>query len=161
VQIAKADGADVTGVCSGRNVELVRSIGADRVIDYTREDFAADGEPHYDLILDMAGTRSFADRKRALRPGGTAVLVGGPVEGLWIGPVTGEVKRMLASMGGDRKLTSMLTRFRLTDLETLAGLLEAGTIVPVIDRTYPLSEVRDAIAYAMKGHARGKVVITV
>jgi NADPH:quinone reductase-like Zn-dependent oxidoreductase len=160
VQIAKSYGADVTGVCSTRNVDLVRSIGADHVIDYTREDFRQ-GEQRYDLILDMAGSGPLSARTRALSSDGTLVAVGGPVEGLWIAPLTGALKMLAASKVGGKKMVGMLTRQSRDDLAALHALLEAGKVTPVIDRRYPLSEVPEALAYLGKGHARGKVVITV
>jgi len=152
VQIAKAWGAQVTGVCSTRNLDLVRSLGADAVIDYTQEDFAQTGV-RYDLIFDAARKRSFADCKRALGPGGIYV--------------TTEVSPTLllqagwVSLTGSQKMVSMLTRPNQEDLLVINELFEAGKVVPVIDRRYPLSEVPEAIRHIGAGHARGKVVITV
>ena len=156
VQIAKALGADVTGVCSTRNMELVRSIGADRVIDYTREDFTRD-EQAYDLILNAAAYRSIFDCRRALRPGGTYIHIGGSTarmfEVLLLGP--------LASRGRDGKFRFLASETTTEDLVFLTELLEADKVVPVIDRRYPLSGVPDALRYLETGRARGKVVIAV
>jgi NADPH:quinone reductase-like Zn-dependent oxidoreductase len=160
VQLAKSFGADVTGVCGPRNVDPVRSLGADRVIDYTREDFAADG-PRYDLILDIAGNRSIVDRRRALRPKGTLVVIGGPKDGRWIGPLGASVRVFLAGRFGSRTLRGMLARNSPADLVVMRDLLEAGKATPVIERTYPLRDAAEALRYVGAGHARGKLVITV
>jgi len=159
VQIARSFGADVTGVCSTRNVDLVRSIGADRVIDYTQEDFTRSGQ-RYDLILDMIGNHSLSGCRRALRPEGTLVLVGGPDNGRWLGPLTGLLKAVVLSRFVSQKLLPFLAHSSKEDLITMQGLLEAGKVTPVIDRSYPLSEVPEAIRYLEEGHAQGKVVIT-
>jgi NADPH:quinone reductase-like Zn-dependent oxidoreductase len=155
VQIAKSFGTEVTGVCSARHADSVRSLGADHVIDYAREDFAGSGE-RYDLILAVAGSRSVFDYRRALAPGGVCVIVGGSpgqvFPGLLLGP--------WLSMTGGKKVTGMLTQVSLKDLAFLLGLLEAGRVRPVIDRRYPLSQVPDAIRYLGDGHAGGKVVVT-
>jgi NADPH:quinone reductase-like Zn-dependent oxidoreductase len=155
VQIAKAFEAEVTGVCSTRNLEMVRSIGADHVIDYTREDFTRNGR-RYDLILDAAAYRSIWDYRRSLSPEGVYVLIGGSVSRLFqvllLGP--------WFSLTGN-KMGFMMARMNGKDLVFLKELLEAGKIVPVIDRRYPLSEVADALRYLEEGHARGKVIITV
>ena len=160
VQIARSFGADVTGVCSTRNVELVRSLGAGQVIDYTQEDFTRSGR-RYDLMLDMVGNHSLAERRRALTPGGTLVLVGGSSENPWLGPLADLLKAVLLSPFVSQRLAPLLTRPSREDLVFLQGLLAAGKVTPVIDRTYPLSEVPEAIAYLEAGHARGKVVISV
>jgi NADPH:quinone reductase-like Zn-dependent oxidoreductase len=159
VQIAKAFGADVTGVCSTMKVDLVRSLGADAVIDYTREDFA-DGRNRYDVILDIAGNRSLSHLRRALAPEGTLVIVGGEGGGEWFG-IARQLRALLLSLFVRQKLRSFVSRERQEDLETLRGLLEAGKITPVIDRTFPLSEAPEAIRYLREGRARGKVVIAV
>jgi NADPH:quinone reductase-like Zn-dependent oxidoreductase len=157
VQIAKSLGAEVTGVCSTSKMDLVRSIGADHVIDYTREDFTRTGQ-RYDRILDVAAHRSIFDCRRALRPKGVYVWVGGSavalLQALLVGP--------LISMAGSRKMgiTWWWKPFRKEDVAVLGELLEAGTIAPVIDRRYPLSEVSDALRYLDEGRARGKIVIT-
>ena len=155
VQIAKAFEAEVTGVCSTRNLDMVRSIGADHVIDYTREDFTKNGQ-RYDLIFDAAAYRSVSDYRRALSPKGIYVLIGGSVARLFqvllLGP--------WFSMTGN-KMGFLMARMNKKDLVFLKELLEAGKVVPVIDRRYPLSEVADALRYLEEGHARGKVIITV
>jgi NADPH:quinone reductase-like Zn-dependent oxidoreductase len=160
VQIARSFGADVTGVCGTRNVDMVRSIGADRVIDYTQGDFTRSGQ-RYDLILDMIGNHSLSDYRRALTQEGSLVLVGGPAKGRWLGPLTGMLKAVVLSPFVSQKLLLFLTRSSKEDLTVVQKLLEAGKVTPVIDRSYPLSEVPDAIRYLEEGHARGKVVITV
>jgi len=161
VQIAKAFGADVTGVCSTRNVEMVRSIGADQVVDYTQQDFTKTGQ-RYDLILDCVGNQPLLPFRRALNPNGTCVLIGGggPNDGRWIGPLRRVVKALLMSPFMSQKFVPLMAEIRRDDLTFLADLMQAGTVTPVIDRTYPLSQVPAAIRYLEKGHARGKVVIT-
>ena len=159
VQIAKSFGADVTGVCSTRNVEMVRSIGADRVVDYTREDFTKSGQ-RYDVIVDNAGNHSVSEIRRALSPGGICVAVGGK----WLGYVpllTSMIKAAVSSRFSDRKMRPLLARGNPEDLATLGDLMESGKVKPVIDRRYGLSEVPEAMRYMEEGHARGKVVITV
>jgi NADPH:quinone reductase-like Zn-dependent oxidoreductase len=153
VQLAKAFGAEVTGVCSTRNLDLVRSIGADHVIDYTREDFAA-GERRYDLILATAGYRSIFDYKRALAPEGTYVMTGGSMAQIFqamLGP--------LVAAGSGKKMVNLSAQAKQEDLAFMTELIEAGKVAPVIDRSYSLSEVPQALAYYGQGHARGKVVI--
>ncbi len=156
VQIAKAFGAEVTGVCSTRNLDMVRSIGADQVIDYTQEDFTRN-EQRYDLILAANGYHPISDYKRALSPKGIYVAVGGAgaqmFQAMFLGP--------WMSMTGSKTMCNLLQRPNQEDLLFIKGLLEAGKVVPVIDRRYPLSEVPEALRYLEKGHARGKVVITV
>ncbi len=160
VQIAKSFGAEVTGVCSSRNIDMVRSIGADDVIDYTQDDFTQTGQ-RYDVILDMVGSRSLSDCKRALNPEGVYVSVGADEMGDWIGPLTHVFKVLLASRVGSQKMVPMLAKVSKEDLAVLGELLESGIVIPVIDRTYPLEETAEAIRYLEEGHARGKVVITV
>ncbi len=161
VQVAKAFGADVTGVCSTTKVELVRSIGADEVVDYTRDDFA-DGARLYDLILDTAGRRPLSHLRRALAPHGTLVIVGGEGGGRWMGGFDRQIFRApLLSLFVGQTLRPLVSKERREDLQFLGKLIEAGTVTPVIDRTYPLSEAPEAIRYLAEGHARGKVVITV
>ena len=160
VQIAKALGAEVTAVCSTRNVDLVRSIGADHIVDYTREDFTRSSE-RYDLMFDNAGSRSWSEYTRVLKPNATVVLVGGQMGGPVFGPM-GHVMRMrLASVFSSRKATFFVAKFNSADMEALRELLEAGKVKPVIDRCYQLTEVADAFRYLGEGHAQGKVVITV
>jgi NADPH:quinone reductase-like Zn-dependent oxidoreductase len=158
VQLAKVFGADVTGVCSTRNLDMVRSIGAHHVIDYTQEDFTTSGQ-QYDLIFDAAGNHSLSDCRRALTPEATLVLVGGPNKGRWVGPLTGVLKAVVVSRFVSQKLRPFLAHSSKADLFVLRELLEAGKVAPVIDRTYPLSDVPEAIRYLEEGHARGKVVI--
>jgi len=160
VQVAKAFGADVTGVCSTRNVDMVRSIGADHVIDYTQEDFTRSGQK-YDLILQLAGTRSPSDCRRALTSKGTLLLSSGESDGRWIGPVDRIIKALALSPFVSQRLGAFEAKPSREDLQVLKELIEAGKVMPVIDRTYPLSDLPEAIRYLEEGHARGKVVITV
>jgi len=159
VQLAKAFGAEVTGVCSTAKVDLVRSIGADHVIEYTGDDFAEGGQL-YDLILDIGGNRSLSHLRRALTRRGTLVIVGGEGGGRWIGGMDRQVRALAISPFVRQRLRVFIAMEHYKELEFLTGLIEAGKITPVIDRTYPLSEVPEAIRYLQEGHARGKVVIT-
>jgi NADPH:quinone reductase and related Zn-dependent oxidoreductases len=158
VQIAKVFGADVTGVCSTSNVDMVRSIGAHHVMDYTQQDFTKSGQ-RYDLIFDSVGNHSLSDCRRALTTEGTLVLVGGPDKGRWLAPLTGVLTAVVLSRFVSQKLLPFLAHLSKDDLIVLRELLEAGKVAPVIDRSYPLSDVPEAIRYLEKGHARGKVVI--
>jgi NADPH:quinone reductase-like Zn-dependent oxidoreductase len=158
VQIAKSYGAEVTGVCSTRNVAMVRSIGADRVIDYNQEDFTTSGQ-RYDLIFDSVGNHSLFALKRVLNPGGIYVAVGGP-DGRWIGPLAGLIKTRVLSLFVSQKLVMFMARGGKEALTVMRDLMESGKVTPVIDRRYRLSEVPEAIRYVEQGHARGKVVIT-
>jgi NADPH:quinone reductase-like Zn-dependent oxidoreductase len=161
VQIAKAFGAKVTGVSSTSKVDLVRSIGADDVIDYTREDFT-DGSRHWDVIVDTAGRRPLSRLRRALTPKGTLVIVGGDGGGSWTGGFfRGVLRAPLVSLFVGQRLRGLATKVKQEDLVTLTELVEAGTVTPVIDRTYPLIEAPDAIRYLAEGHAAGKIVVTV
>jgi NADPH:quinone reductase-like Zn-dependent oxidoreductase len=166
VQIAKALGAHVTGVCSTRNLELVRSLGADDVIDHTADDFA-DGRRHYDLVLHVAGNRSLADHRRALTAGGTLVLVGGGIgrdtggsqtlatlRALALVAVRSPFKRLLR-----QRIRMFVAKARTEDLNYLAGLCDGGTMTPCVERTYGLEEAAEAIRHLEGGHARGKLVI--
>jgi NADPH:quinone reductase-like Zn-dependent oxidoreductase len=159
VQIARVYGADVTGVCSTRNVDMVLSIGANHVIDYTKENFTESGQ-RYDLILDSVGNHSLSDSRRALTTEGTLLLVGGPDTGGWLGPLPGVLKVVVLSWFVSHTLRPFLARLSKKDLIVLQELLAAGKVTPVIDRSYPLSDVAGAIRYLEEGHARGKVVIT-
>jgi NADPH:quinone reductase-like Zn-dependent oxidoreductase len=159
VQIAKAVGAEVTGVSSASKTELVRSIGADHVIDYTREDFA-DGPNRYDVILDIAGNRPLSELRRALTPRGTLMIVGAEDAGNWLG-IRRQLRAAALSPFVRQKLGFFISKERREDLEELRKLLEAGTIRPVVDRTFPLDEVPAAIRYLREGRARGKVVIAI
>ncbi len=159
VQIAKSFGAEVTGVCSTKNMDMVRSIGADHIIDYTREDFAQGGQ-RFDLIFDNVENRSLSDCRRALTPRGTLILNSGSgAHGIKL--LARIVKPFVLSPFVRQNLRRYLSKPYLEDLVVLKELIEAGKVTPVIDRTYPLSETPEAIAYIEKGHARGKVVITV
>jgi len=161
VQLAKAFGAEVTGVCRTTQGELVRSIGADDVIDYTREDFA-DGTRHWDLILDTAGHRSLSQLRRALTPTGTLVIVGSEGRGRWMGGFDRQLRAVMLSRFVGQRLRMLASKPRQEDLQTLQELIEAGKVTPVIDRTYPLREVPEAIRYLVEGHGGGgKIVITV
>ena len=160
VQIAKWAGADVTGVCSIRNAELVRSIGADRVVDYTRQDVTRSGQT-YDLILQLAGTTSASAFRRILAPKGRLVLSSGDSPGRVIGPIGRIVRAVLLSPFVSQTLRPFMAKSKSDDLNFITELIEAGTIRPIIDRTYPLSETPDAIRYLETGRARGKVVISV
>jgi NADPH:quinone reductase-like Zn-dependent oxidoreductase len=160
VQLAKAFGAEVTGVCSTTKVDMVRSIGADHVIDYTRDDFS-DGVQRYDLILDTAGNRSLSHLRRALTPEGTLVIVGAETGGRWLGGSDRQLRALMLSPFVSQKLRAFIATASKEDLVVLTELIEAGKVAPVIDSTYPLSETPEAIRYIEEGHARGKVVITV
>jgi len=160
VQIAKALGAEVTAVCSTRNVDLARSIGADHAVDYTREDFTR-SDQRYDLMFDNAGSRSWSACKRVLSPQATVVLVGGQMGNRLLGPLGHVVRMRLAATLGSRKAVFFIAKFNSADMEVLRELLEAGKVTPVIDRRYEFSEVADAFRYMGEGHARGKVVVTV
>jgi len=158
VQLAKAYGADVTAVCSTRNVDLVRSLGADHVIDYTREDFA-DGSQHYDLILDIGGNSRLSRLRRALTPRGTLVIAGGE-NAKWTG-VGRQIRALLLSLMVRQRLTMYVSRHRQADLDALNRLIEAGQVTPVIGQTYQLSDAPAAIRQLAEGHAQGKLVITI
>jgi NADPH:quinone reductase-like Zn-dependent oxidoreductase len=162
VQIAKSFGAEVTGVCSTRNVDMVRSLGADHVIDYTKEDFTK-GEQRYDVILDNVGTQPLSGFRQVLTPKGIFVMIGGggPNDSGWIGPFGRVIKTMVLSPFTGQKMGMMMADANHNDLTVLAEMMESGKMKPVIDRTYKLSEVPEAIRYLEQGHARGKVVITV
>jgi NADPH:quinone reductase-like Zn-dependent oxidoreductase len=160
VQIAKALGAEVTGVCSARNVDLVRSLGADHVIDYTREDFTR-SERRYDLMLDIAGSRSWSECRRVLDPLATLVMVGAPKATRLLGPLGHIVKVRLAALRSSQKVVFFIAKFNKADMVVLRELLENGKVTPVIDSRYELSEIADALRYLGEGHAQGKIVITV
>jgi NADPH:quinone reductase-like Zn-dependent oxidoreductase len=158
VPIAKSFGANVTGVCSTRNVDLVRSIGADDVIDYTHEDFTKSGQ-RYDLMFDCVGNHSLAACRRVMSPKGTYLMVGGSGGGRWMGPLAHGLRAVLLSRFVSQNLVLFFTSPSKKDLVALQELAETGKVTPVIDRTYPLSEIPEAIRYLEEGHARGKVVI--
>jgi NADPH:quinone reductase-like Zn-dependent oxidoreductase len=161
VQIAKAFGAHVSGVCSTQKVEMVRSIGADHVIDYTQEDFADVHDQRYDLILDIGGNSSLSRLRRALASLGTLVIVGGEGGGRWLGGTDRQIRAIMLSPLVGQKLGTFVNKENHEDLMVLGELIESGKVTPVIDRTYPLAEVPEAIRYLEEGRARGKVVITV
>jgi len=162
VQIAKSFGAEVTGVCSTRNVDLVRSLGADHVIDYIKEDFT-EGDQRYDVIIDNVGTQPLSGFRRVLVPKGIYVIVGGggPNDSRWIGPFGRVINTMVLSPFVSQKMGMMMADANQKDLTVLGDMMQSEKVKPVIDRTYKLSEVPAAIAYLEQGHARGKVVITV
>ncbi|MDQ2825081.1 MAG: NAD(P)-dependent alcohol dehydrogenase [Verrucomicrobiota bacterium] len=163
VQIAKSFGAEVTGVCSTRNVDLVRSIGADHVIDYTKEDFTNSSQ-RYDLIYDLVGNHSFSERRRVLNPKGICVMAGlggaGWHDGMGM-RLLGELNAYVRSRFVSEKFIAYIAAFNKEDMTVLAGLLQSGKMTPVIDKTYKLNQTPDALRYLETGHARGKVVITV
>jgi NADPH:quinone reductase-like Zn-dependent oxidoreductase len=159
VQIAKSFGAEVTGVCSTTKVELVRSLGADHVIDYTREDFA-DGEQRYDVILDTGGHSSLSRLRRALTPKGTVVIVGAETTGKWFGGFDRSIRAMLLSRFLDQELIAFVNSENAEDLIAITALIEAGEVTPNVDRTFSLEEVPKAMSYVADGHARGKVAIS-
>lgn len=160
VQIAKSFGAEVTGVCSTRNLDLVRSIGADHVIDYTREDFTK-GTQHYDVIVDTVGTHSVLEYERVLNPNGVYVMIGSTTPGNWFGWLELPIAAKMLSPFTSQKLGMMLAELNQQDLNVLGELMQSGKLTPVIDRSYVLSEVPAAIQYLQAGHARGKVVIRI
>ena len=159
VQIAKSFGAEVTGVCSTRNVDMVRSIGADHVIDYTQEDFIESGR-RYDVILDNVGNRSLVTFRRILNPKGIYVGAGGSAGRWMIGALARMIAAPLLSLFGSKTMTGILAKMNQQDLNVMHDLMKSGKVKPVIDRSYKLSEVPEAIRYLETGHARGKVVIT-
>jgi NADPH:quinone reductase-like Zn-dependent oxidoreductase len=159
VQIAKSFGAHVTAVCSTKNMDMVRSIGADQVIDYTQEDFTQSGR-RYDVLLDLVGNRSLSDCRRAVTPRGTYVLVGVSETGRWFG-LARQMKMLLSSPFVRQTMRVFIVRHSREDLVVLKELVEAGEIAPVIDRTYPLSEVPEALRYQGEGHTKGKIVIAI
>ena len=159
VQVAKAFGAEVTAVTSSGNLELVSSLGADHVIDYTREDFTRSGRRH-DVIFDVGGNRSLAAMRRALSPTGTLVMIA-PGAGQWVGPLVRIAGALLISRFSDQRLRPFLSSVSMEDLLVLREMVEAGTLRPVIDRTFPYEQIPDAIRYVETGRSRGKVVITI
>ena len=159
VQIAKSMGAEVDGVCSTRNVDMVRSIGADHVFDYKKENYIDSGR-RYDLVVDMVGNHSPSDNLEVLETDGRLILVGG-AKGDWIAPLKRPLQALLTSPFADQEVTTLLARLDAEDLATLAGLMETGAIRTVIDRRYTLAELPEAIRYSESGRARGKIVVTV
>jgi NADPH:quinone reductase-like Zn-dependent oxidoreductase len=157
VQIAKSIGAEVTGVCSTRNAEMVLAIGADHVVDYKQEDYTESGKL-YDLIIDMVGNHSLLENRQALEPDGTFVIVGG-AKGNWIGPVMGPIKALMLSPFVDQEFVMMIAEQRADDLTILGELMQTGKVTPVIDSRYSLSDVPAALQHSEDGHARGKIII--
>lgn len=160
VQLAKAFGAEVSAVCSSTKVDMVRSIGADQVIDYTHDDFAEGGQ-RYDVILDVGGNSSLSRLRRALTPKGTLVIVGGETGGRWLGGFDRQLRAQMLSPFVSQTLRTFIASENAEDLLVLKELVESGKVTPVIDRTFPLREVPEAIRYLESGQARGKIVITV
>jgi NADPH:quinone reductase-like Zn-dependent oxidoreductase len=160
LQIAKALGADVTAVCSTRNVEQSRDLGADRVVDYTREDFTRDGE-RYDVVFDVAGSHPWRHVRRVLTPDGVLIQVGAPMGGPLLGPLPHLGATQLAARASRRKATFFIAKFNRPDMETLRQLIEDGKVRPVVERVYPIPDVADALRHVGEGHARGKVVLTI
>jgi NADPH:quinone reductase-like Zn-dependent oxidoreductase len=160
VQIANALGADVTAVCSSRNVEMVGSLGADEVVDYTKEDFTQ-GARRYDLMIDVAGSRPWSEVKRALQPGATVVIVGGPKTNRMLGPLGHMLQMTVGSIFASQKTTFFISKENTDDLATLTGLIESGQVTPFVEQTYPLDQVSEAMIYLGTGHVRGKLVITI
>jgi NADPH:quinone reductase-like Zn-dependent oxidoreductase len=159
VQIAKSFGAKVTAVCSTRNVEAVRAIGADTVIDYTKEDFTR-SDRRYDLMLDIAGSKAWSECRHVLKPEATLVIVGGPDNSRLLGPLSHLAKVRLASLRSSQKIVFFVANVNKQDMVVLRDLLETGKVKPVIDKRYELSEIADALRYLGEGHARGKIVVT-
>ena len=158
VQIAKAMGAEVTAVCSTKNVELIRSLGADHVIDYTREDFTRNGEL-YDLLLDIAGSRSWRDCRRVLKPQAVFVLVGGPKSPV-IGPLSHIIRIRLAALRASQKVVFFVANFNREDLTALKEMFQSGQVKPVVEQVYPLCEISKAMRHLGTGHAKGKIVVS-
>jgi NADPH:quinone reductase-like Zn-dependent oxidoreductase len=159
VQLAKALGAEVTGVSSTAKLDLVRSIGADHVIDYTREDFADDAR-HYDLILDIGGNSRLSRLRRALAPKGTLVIVGGEERGRWTGGFGRQIRALGLSPFVGQRLTMLASKEHHTHIEAVSHFIETGQVTPIVDRSYPLAEVPDAMRHLEAGHVRGKIAIT-
>ena len=160
VQVAKALGGEVTAVCSTANVETARRLGADHVVDYTQEDFTRQ-DARYDLLLDVAGSRSWKECTRVLEPDATVVVVGGPKDSKALGPLAHVVRMRLGALRDSRSIAFFIAKFTKPDMQFLADLLGSGRMTSAIDRTYELSDIRDALDYLGEGHARGKIVVTV
>jgi NADPH:quinone reductase-like Zn-dependent oxidoreductase len=160
VQLAKALGADVTGVCSTAKTALVRSLGADQVVDYAQDDFA-DGSQLYDLILDIGGNATLSRLRRALAPRGTLVIIGGEGGGRLTGGIDRQLRALALSLFVRQRLTMLVPKEHYADLERLTELIEAGAVTPSIDRTYPLDQAADAMRRLVAGQAQGKIAITI
>jgi NADPH:quinone reductase-like Zn-dependent oxidoreductase len=160
VQIAKALGAEVTAVCSTKNVDLARSLGADHVVDYTREDFTRSGR-RFDLMLDIAGSKSWSQCRRVLEPQATLVLIGAPKGSAFMGPLSHIARARLASVRGRQKLVFFVAKPNKRDLQALGELLDTGKVRAVVERRYELGEIADALRYMGEGHVQGKLVVTI
>lgn len=160
VQIAKALGAEVTGVTSTKNMELVRSLGADHVVDYTKDDFTRTGK-QYDLIFDIAGSRTWKEYKRVLKPNAIFVIVGAPKGNKVLGPLARIFNLKLASIGASQKISFFIAQFNRPDLDILREMIESGKVKPIIEKVYPLANVVEAMTHLGTGHARGKIVLKV
>jgi len=160
VQIAKALGAEVTGVCSTTNMDMVMSVGADHVIDYTKTDFTRSGQ-RFDLLIDVAGSRTLAECRSALEPTGVLVGIGSQSKGRWLGPMSRPLRMLMVAPVARQKMTFFIADLSRDDLLVLCGLLDSGKVTPVIDRIYPIADVAEAIRYLETGHARAKVVLTI
>jgi NADPH:quinone reductase-like Zn-dependent oxidoreductase len=160
VQIAKALGAEVTGVTSAKNVEMVRSLGADHVIDYTKDDFAHNGKK-YDLIFDVAGSRKWGEYKRVMKPASMFIMVGAPKGNKVLGPLGRIIQLKLASLGSSQKVHFFIAQFNRPDLDTLREMIESGKVKPVVEKVYPLAQAGDAMRHLGTGHAKGKIVLKV
>lgn len=159
VQIAKAFGAEVTGVCSSRNVELVRSLGADHVIDYTKENFTHNGKK-YDLLLDIAGGYTWSEYKKILSPNAKVIIIGGPKKNRLVGPLGNVLKMKIASWFASQNVTFFIAQFNKDDMFFIKELLESGKVKPYVEKTYPLNKIADAMNHLGTGHAQGKIVVT-
>ena len=160
VQIAKALGADVTGVASASKLDMVRALGADHVLDYTRDDYA-DGTRRYDLVIDIAGNPTLSRLRRSLTPTGTAVITGGEEGGSFSGGMNRQLRAVALSPFLNQRLTMFIAKQRASDLERLSILIEAGNVTPALDRTYPLEQAAAAVRHLASGHVRGKVAISI
>jgi NADPH:quinone reductase-like Zn-dependent oxidoreductase len=160
VQIAKALGAEVTAVCSTRNVAQTRSLGADRVIDYTQEDYTRSTE-RYDLLLDIAGTRPWRENRRLLHPHASYVIVGAPKSNGWLGPLTYILRTRLAALGASQNVVFFIATFKREDFLLLSNMFSRGLVKPVVEKTYPLEEISGAMRHLGSGHASGKIVVAI
>ena len=160
VQIAKALGAEVTGVCSTRNVEIVKSLGADHVIDYTKEDFTLNNQK-YDVLLDIAGTRSWSEYKRVLKPDSRFVIVGAPKRNKIIGPLAHVIRIKAGSWRATQKVEFFIAKFNKKDMNLIKEWLKSGKVKPFVEKTYPLKNISEAMRHLGTGHAQGKIVVTI
>lgn len=160
VQIAKALGAEVTGVTSTKNVDMVRSLGADHVIDYSKDDFTRSGK-QYDLIFDVAGSRNWGEYKRVMKPDSIFILVGAPKGNQVLGPLARIIKLKLASLGSSQKVSFFIAQFNRPDLDTLRDMIENGKVKPVVEKVYPLAQAGEAMKHLGTGHASGKIVLKI